>query len=167
MLCSPGQWLASGGQTTVHLWEPDGTPGLILPGKAPVAWSPDGRWLASGYQDVFRLWHADGTPGPVLEGNAFGPMSLSWTPDGTRLTLGSLANTILQWDIGKGEPEWVAVLLIDEKSVTFSPTGAILHGDREVIDKELIYLIQREPGKPMELLKPSEFRKLSASDATQ
>ena len=158
-----GQWVASGGRIKVCFWRPDGTPGMVLPGHTPLAWSPDGQWLATGYQNVFRLWHADGTPGPVLQGSDVGPTSLAWTRDGRHLTLGCQANTILQWEVETAEPEWVALLLNDGKSVTFGPTGEVIYGEPKTIDEELVYLIQREAGKPMELLKSVEFRMLSGA----
>ena len=138
-----------------------------LLGVSAVAWSPDSAWIASARSDgTVRLWQADGTPGPVLEGNGYVAQCLTWSPNGEWIAGGSTSNTILLWDIDTGEPKLAALLLNDGKSVTFSPDGMkILHGDPKVIEEELVYLVQREPAKPIELLKPSEFRKLTAAAA--
>jgi len=155
-----GKLLASAGDTTIRLWDADGTPGPVIEQPVDVArlaWSPDGKWLASAGGDDTRLWAADGTPGPVLEGSPGGPMSLAWSPDGRSLALGSCNNTILLWDVDTGESEWAALLLNDGKSVTFSPAGKILHGDPDVIENELIYSVETPTGA-MEVLKPSEVK---------
>ena len=60
-------------------------------------------------------------------------------------------------DTETGQTLWLAVLLDDENSITFSPAGEILHGDPDVIEKELIYLVET-PSGTLELLEPSEFQ---------
>ena len=54
------------------------------------------------------------------------------------------------------------MLLDDGNSITFSPAGEILHGDPEVVEKELVYLVET-PSGTLELLKPSEFQKRVAA----
>jgi len=159
-----GTRFASGSRSgpPLQLWEPDGTTltGMIGQGNvASVAWSPDDRWLASGGDDTVRLWTADGAPGPVFEWMSLLVHSVAWAPEGRRLAVGSLFDTMLLWDVETGEPQWSALLLNGGQSVTFGPTGQILYGDPDVIEKELVYLVQK-PNGPIELLKPSEFQKL-------
>jgi hypothetical protein len=68
------------------------------------------------------------------------------------------------WDAASAEPEWVAVLLKNDQSVTLSAAGQILHGDAEIIEKELVYFVETPTGT-MELLRPSEFHERVARAA--
>ena len=56
---------------------------------------------------------------------------------------------------------WVGVLLTDEDSASFSPAGQRLHGDAEVVENELVYVVETDAGH-LETLKPSEFLRRSA-----
>jgi len=114
--------------------------------------------------DTVKLWEIDGRAGPVLKGHDDGVFSVAWSPDGQWLASGSWDSTMLLWDADSGEPEWVAVLLKDGQSVTLSSAGQILHGDAEIIEKELVYLVETPTGT-MELLKPSEFQERVARAA--
>ena len=65
-------------------------------------------------------------------------------------------------DLKDGETEWLAVLLDHDNSIIFTPAGEILHGDPEVVEKKLIYMVAT-PSGTLELLKPSEFQKRLAA----
>lgn len=57
--------------------------------------------------------------------------------------------------------------LPDDKAVTFSPTGEILHGDPKVVEEELIYLVENEQGT-IDMVSPAEFQervKTASQDA--
>jgi dipeptidyl aminopeptidase/acylaminoacyl peptidase len=158
--------IASGASdNTVRLWSPDGTSGPLLEGHTDriggnsLAWNPDGSRLASGSWDwTVRLWNRDGSAGPVLLGDAGRIASLSWSPDGKRLASGTEENTILVRDADSGDPEWSAVFLPENNKAVFSGGGKLLHGDPEVVEKELVYIVEHFDGR-RETLKPSEFRK--------
>jgi hypothetical protein len=49
---------------------------------------------------------------------------------------------VIVWDSENAEAKWVSLLLAGMEPVTFSPAGEILHGDPEVIEKELVYLVE-------------------------
>jgi len=53
-------------------------------------------------------------------------------------------------------------MLPDGQSVTFSAAGELLHGEPEVVEEELTYLIEK-PSGALDLLKPSEFLKRVAA----
>jgi Tol biopolymer transport system component len=165
-----GRWIASLAthtQNAVQLWHPDGTVGPALKGHdghvESAAWSPNGRYLAtSGDDHTIRLWESDGTPGLVLNGYSGIAGNVRWSPDGKQIAavVGAARDTIMMWDIETGEPLSTAFLLPgDENAVTFSPSGQILHGDPEVVEEELVYVVQCTKDGPLEWLTPSEFQK--------
>jgi formylglycine-generating enzyme required for sulfatase activity len=49
-------------------------------------------------------------------------------------------------------------VLSDRQSITFDPSGKILHGDAATIEKELVYIVE-QPSGALEALRPSEFEK--------
>jgi WD40 repeat protein len=128
--------LASGGwDTTVRLWEADGTPGPVLKVDPPlkgnegvvyaVAWSPDGQRVAAGYADAMvRLWSADGKPGLVLKGHTKNVFTLAWSPDGKYLASSGLDATIRLWEPdGKPGPMVNRERLPYVLSIAWSPDG--------------------------------------------
>jgi WD40 repeat protein len=97
-----------GGNNEVKLWDPaDGREVLELPGRFPVAFSPDGNLLAApstaGAAEEVRLW--DGTPtGEVFtlragEGQA---LSVAFAPGGKVLASGHHSGAIVFWDRATG-----------------------------------------------------------------
>jgi WD40 repeat protein len=157
-----GELLATGGSWGVELWQRDGKPGRSLNGPIEntpaVAWSPDSRCLASGHESgKVLLWRPDATSGSVLRGHMGLVNALAWPGNG-RLISGDLGGTLRMWNVETGTTEWTAICLKENRHVTFSPTGEILHGHPKVIEEELVYLVE-PPDGPIELLKPSEFKK--------
>ena len=158
-----GEYLAAGTSGNVGLWQRDGKPGPKLRGAVragfATAWSPDGSLFASGSDDTtIRLWQADGTSGRVLRGHLGTVNAVTWAPDGKRLASGDVGGMIRVWNVETGTVERSAIRLRGGKSVVFSAAGDILYGHPKVIEEELIYLVE-PPDGPIELLKPSEFKK--------
>jgi WD40 repeat protein len=81
---------------------------------------------------------------------------VGWSPDSKQVVTGGLDGTIRVWS-ASGVPERTMVLLSDDRFVTFSAAGELLYGDPEVIEKEIIYLLEKEDGRT-EVLSPSSFR---------
>ncbi len=160
-----GRMLAAGVGHVVSLWRADGSLGPELQGHTEevrcVRWNRDGRKLASTSADrTIRVWHPDGTSFRVLRGHQAGVGQAAWSPDGRNLASSSEDATLWVWNVDAGRPEWIALHLPGEAGlpVTFSPTGEILHGDPQAIEKEFVYLVERAD-KSIELLAPMEFRK--------
>ncbi len=99
--------LASGGDRTIRLWEPDGSPGPVMRDESPVlavAWRADGTLLASGNEKgLIRVWQPDGSPERVLAGHTGRVLGLSWSPDGKVLASASDDKTARLWS-PEGKP---------------------------------------------------------------
>jgi len=133
-----GKRLATAGADgTIILW--DTTHGRKLasfPGHTSaisvVAWSPDGQQLASscagygweGLSDVgeVKIWNAaDGREMLTLKGHTGKVTSVSWSPDGKRLAIGSYNGTVKLWDASSGRELLGYTAMIT--SVSWSPDG--------------------------------------------
>jgi WD40 repeat protein len=122
---------------TIIVW--DATRGrelASLPGHTSaisvVVWSPDGRRLASacagygweGLSDVgeVKIWDAaDGREMLTLKGHTGKVNSVSWSPNGKRLAIGSYDGTVKVWDASSGREQLGYTGGIS--SVSWSPDG--------------------------------------------
>jgi len=149
------------------VWQRDGTLRTVLEGDTgqvhSVCWSPNGRRLAcGGIKSKVCLWQADGTPEAPID-VPFGTInSVAWSPDSKQLIAGGSASAMQLWDMETGEPDWTVLFVSDSHSFTFSSAGQILHGDPEIAEKELVYVVEK-PSGALELLKYSEFHKRVAT----
>jgi WD40 repeat protein len=104
-----GRCLASGGHSTIRLWDPArGACTHTLSGHSDrvwsIAWSPDGRCIASGSSDhTIRLWDpASGRCTHTISGNIRrGGLPFAWSPDG-RCLASCDYDTIRLWDPATG-----------------------------------------------------------------
>jgi hypothetical protein len=124
-------------------------------------WSPDGEWLATGRYSQLELWRPNGSQGPAVrtQGKI---VSVAWRSESRQVAYGDAFSAVAVVDTKSGQTEWLAVLLDHGQSASLSPAGEILHGDPEVIEKELVYLVETLSGT-LELLKPSEFQQRVAA----
>ncbi|HIQ19687.1 MAG TPA: PEGA domain-containing protein [Planctomycetes bacterium] len=88
---------------------------------------------------------------------------IAFSPDDSRVVLGTEKGTLLALDAATGELQWAAVLLLDDKSVTFDGSGSVLDGDPQLIERLFAYCLKK-PDQRTEIIKPSEFRKRSAEN---
>ena len=128
-----------------------------------MAWSPDGQSVAWGRLDgTVGLSDSQGRSQRLFKAHASQVNSIAFTSDGRWLASSGEDNTIVVHDADTHEPQWVALALDNGKSVTFSAAGEVLHGDPEVVEEELVYLIEK-PNGAIELLTPAEFAKRTAA----
>ena len=126
-----GQVLASGGGTTVILWDvATGQYKHILTVNGQVesaALSPDGETVAAaGYHDTVMLWDAaTGAYKQMLYGNIMGTWSLCFSPDGGTLA-GEGRKGIILWDTRTGEPRRTLIAPLEGGQCHFSPDGKTL-----------------------------------------
>jgi hypothetical protein len=122
-----------------------------------MAWHPDGTWLASACDKGMQFARATGQLGPSLT-LPCRFRALEWSPEGRYVVYGGAGGILGLFNFQTQEHEWLALLFDDDQALTLSCAGQLLHGDPEVLEKEIVYIIQRTPGGKLETLKPSEFQ---------
>ncbi len=124
---------SASGDTTVKLWQSDGTLLYTLRGhQAPVhdvEFSPDGEIIASSSLDrTIKLWRKDGTLLNTLAGHEGVVRQIAFSPDGKTLASVSEDGTIKLWY--KEGRAWVHTTLIKQQEqfwdLEFSPDGKML-----------------------------------------
>ena len=160
MAWSPdGRHLATGSykEGQVKLWDAlfgelmdtlEGPAGVAI---SPLAWLEDGnRLLAVSRDKKLWQWHADtGRLQRTLSLPALGAFSSD------RRLLASVPgpNAIRVWEVETGRPNGTLVQLRNDQRVVISPEG---HHDSPRLERELVYLVQRQDGG-QETLEPEEF----------
>lgn len=82
--------------------------------------------------------------------------AISWHPRRDLALISDMNSSILAWDLREWRPYWRHVLLPDEQTVTLTAAGQIVNGDREAVNKYLVYYIENDDGR-IEVLTPTEF----------
>jgi WD40 repeat protein len=88
-------------ESSIRLWNVDGTPGTILKGHTSVinslAWSPDGKKLASTSNDqTLRIWSAEGQPLGEAKRHNSATRSVAWMQQ--RLAVTTANNLLFVWE---------------------------------------------------------------------
>ncbi|MGD1805583.1 AAA-like domain-containing protein [Dapis sp. BLCC M126] len=124
---------SSSGDTTIKLWQSDGTLMYTLRGhQAPVndvEFSPDGEIIASSSLDrTIKLWRKDGTLFKTLRGHEGVVRKIAFSPDGKILASVSEDGTIKLWY--KEGIAWLHTTIMQKKEkfwdLEFSPDGQML-----------------------------------------
>lgn len=126
-------------------------------GVSSVRWSPDGKQFVSGSWDgTVRIWNAASRQVErVLLGHVEGVDYVAWSVRNILATTGS-DRTIRGWDATTGQALWTILPLGGKNSATINARGKFLETS-VIMDEKFVYLLERKPGAPLELYKPSEF----------
>lgn len=127
--CRPGAWNNSGDSALCLVW-PDQS--LSLHAK-------DGKLLRRRGTNGAHVWDA-----------------ADCSHSGDLMIVGSDQGLVTGVHSGALVPEWTAVVLAENKTVTFSAGGQIVDGTRETVDQSLVYYTADSKGK-VETLLPADF----------
>ncbi len=148
------------------LWLADGTLQTSIPIKRPVTvWSPNGKWIAVGdIAGKVRILRHDGTLERVVQAHTLTAFLLNWSPDSRRLiTTSHFASSMRMWNVATGKCQWLAIpFKARAESLVFSSSGQIIDGDREVVEAELRYLVEK-PNGAMEMVNFTDFQERYAN----
>jgi WD40 repeat protein len=128
---SGNQFIAIDAEDYAGLWNTSTGKELVfakqhLAFRAPFSFSPDGRHLAATENEAVRVWDLiTGSKLARMESDG-SIISMSFSPDGTRLATGSTDETARIWDATTGVEMIRMKLGGDVSSVTFSPDGKML-----------------------------------------
>ncbi len=84
---------------------------------------------------------------------------VGWIKNGENVISADRLSRLTSWNAKTGAPEWVSVIVSDTDSITFTPEGQLKHGDAEVIEKKLVYIVEHNDGR-QEIMLHSKFQKL-------
>lgn len=145
-----GKYIVSGGDDkAIHVWEATtGTSLLTYSGHSrpsAAAWSPDSKRIASasggifGGNDSVHIWDAiTGQPLLTCKGHSSPKWALAWSPDGTRIAVGSRNNTIQIFETSGGELVSMYKTPSAVMSVAWSPDGTHLASASGIIGKKAV-----------------------------
>ena len=129
-------------------------------GDTPSDWRPDGsEFLVANAGGVTR--HTLGGKAITMRRNIGGNFMCAgaWSPTGNLIFVGKDASMLLCFNADDLQIRWSAVVLPEDQSVTFSASGDVIDGTREVLDKQFVYYTEGDDGR-IETLSPTEFEKL-------
>ncbi|MBE9127842.1 MULTISPECIES: AAA-like domain-containing protein [unclassified Coleofasciculus] len=127
-----GSLIASASEdTTVKLWQPDGTLLITLKGHSDkirgVAISPDSQLIASASGDkTVKLWKRDGTLLRTINGHSDGVNSVAFSRDGEIIASGSADRTVKLWKIDGTLLTTLTGHTDEVRGVAFSPNNQML-----------------------------------------
>jgi WD40 repeat protein len=142
----------SAAETNVRLWDREFKPVQDFSGHSVnivcARWSPDGRRLVSGGGDgSLRIWDENGKslhdlrpPSAVMHGVCF-------SPDGRFVAGSSSEGRLSIYQTDSGEPQFVFLPFIDKRWLSFSAAGAILDGELQPLQDDLIVLAELSTGQ--------------------
>jgi len=163
------------------LWHPDGSFVDVFGGPASIRVNADGSADSSGVQTGFpAAWSRNGDqavsldnplqPDPCLctssrEGKLLQRRgrnsnhfwnAADWSQSGDLIFAGTDESLLIALRSDSLEQSWNAVLLPENKHVTFSAGGSVIDGDRQTIDNQLVYYTADENGR-VQSMSPQEF----------
>lgn len=169
-----GQWIASGHNTTMRLWQPDGSPGPVMPaGEAAILqidWSPDSQQLVTGSWDTsVRLWNVNGELIREFPSHMAPCWGTSFSPDGRKLATCGYDGVARVLDVETGQILSLAIQVADPApvpdaqqvpihyAISFNRAGQITSGDPDILEQQVVYIVE-QPSGAFAVLKPSEFQ---------
>jgi serine/threonine protein kinase/WD40 repeat protein len=142
----------------LHLNVADGVTERIRRAKTALAWAPDGSKYLNSYSVLASLHRIDGNMmlGRITNASSSSSFTGAWSPDGKTVFIGQDQSLLVARNADDLHVKWSAVLLPNQKSVTFDVGGSILDGDSETLEREFAYYAADKKGN-VRLLSVSEF----------
>jgi len=140
----------------IHVNVANGVTQHVREAPPAAAWAPDGsRYLT--HDSVPNLVLPDGTPSLYYRRTS---ATLSapgaWSPSGETVYVGCDQSLLMARNAEDLHVKWSAVILPNEKSVTFDVGGSLIDGDRDTLDSQMVYYTADETGN-VSLWSPTEF----------
>jgi serine/threonine protein kinase/Tol biopolymer transport system component len=149
----------------LHLNVADGVTERIRRAKTALAWAPDGSKYLNSYSGFVALHGIDGNRMLGRFTNASSDISFTgaWSPDGKTVFIGQDQSLLVARNADDLQVKWSAILLPNQKSVTFDVGGSVLDGDRQTLEREFAYYVADEKGN-VRMLSLAEFEMLAGEE---
>lgn len=142
----------------IHVNVADGVTERIRRATPVTAWSPDGSKFLFGQSHMISMYRANGDLAFSRAANTGTTISKAdaWSPTEDVVFTGQDQSLLVARNGDDLHVKWSAVLLPKRNSMTFDVGGAILDGDREILEREFAYYAADEKGN-VRLLSLAEF----------
>ena len=142
----------------LHVNVASGVTERIRRATTALAWAPDGSKYLSSSSHSVTLQGIDGNRLLDRLTNASRTVTFAsvWSPDGKTVIACHDQSLLVTRSSDDLQVKWAAVMLPNQKSVTFHVGGSVLDGDRETLEREFAYYAADEQGN-VRLLSLSEF----------
>ncbi len=174
-----GKWIASGHNTTLRLWKPDGTAEKVIPAVSAslmrLDWRSDSGAIATaGWDTSVKIWNPQGKLLRTLPSHSAPCWGVSFSPDGKKIASCGWDGMLRVMDAETGDVLSFANYVSDSVEVendavrgsrtvellqapmSFNRAGQLLTGDSNVLEMRLVYLVEQANGA-MKIYKPSQF----------
>ena len=129
-----------------------------------AAWAPDGSRYLHANGGSLSLNQPDGTQQFYHGENGSHWMAAgAWHPSGDTIFVGYDQSLLMARNAEDLHVKWTAVMLPEQKSLTFHASGSILDGKRSTLEQQLVYYTADAKGN-VDLLTPLEFELRSGQE---
>ncbi len=135
----------------------DGLTDRVRLAPPAAAWAPDGSRYLDAFSGYLSLNQPDGTQQFFRAENGSHWMAAgAWHPSGDTVFVGYDQSLLMARNAEDLHVKWTAVVLPEQKSLTFHASGSILDGKRDTLEQQLVYYTADAQGN-VDLLTPLEF----------
>ena len=142
---------------SLHVNVADGVTARVRQAHHAAAWHPDGTRYMHLLSNHLSHFSADGVPLiGMRENGTHDAAAGAWHVSGKTIFMGYEQSLVVARNAEDLHVKWTAVVLPEERSLTFHSSGSIFDGERNALEQNIVYYTAGENGN-VDLLSPTEF----------